>query len=172
MSNHNLKPIVILLVEDSLADIRLMEEILREDKFLYELQVVRDGEEAMRFLRRQEEFCNAPRPDLILLDLNLPKKDGREVLVEIKDDPDLQDIPVVILTTSDDEKDIYETYYRHANCYITKPVRLEKFISVVKHIEDFWFAVVKLPEKPHRSIFNLEEFKKGISSKKKKGFSL
>jgi CheY-like chemotaxis protein len=109
------------------------------------LHVVSDGDEAMAFLRRDGAYADAPRPDLILLDLNLPKKDGREVLAEIKQDPDLTRIPVVVLTISQDEQDILKSYNLHANCYITKPVDLDQFITVVKSIEDFWLTIVKLP---------------------------
>ena len=143
----NVNPVNILLVEDSLGDVRLIKESLKDDKFLHHLYVAGDGEEAMNFLRRQGKYSEVPRPDLILLDLNLPKKDGREVLAEIKGEPKLKNIPVVILTTSDAEQDILMTYESHANCYITKPVNLEQFIKVVRSIEDFWFTIVKLPQK-------------------------
>jgi chemotaxis family two-component system response regulator Rcp1 len=139
------RPIEILLVEDSPGDVRLTMEALRDAKVRNNLSVVNDGVEALRFLRRQGEHAGAPRPDLILLDLNLPKKDGREVLAEIKEDPSLRRIPVVILTTSKAEQDIIETYDLHANCYISKPVDLDQFITVVRSIEDFWLAIVKLP---------------------------
>jgi chemotaxis family two-component system response regulator Rcp1 len=135
----------ILLVEDNPADVRLTEEALKENKLRNNLSVVEDGLEAMDFLHRTNGHAEAPRPDLILLDLNLPKKDGREVLAEIKKDPNLRSIPVVVLTTSKAEEDIIKTYNLHANCYITKPVDLEQFISVVKSIEDFWLTIVKLP---------------------------
>ncbi|MEO8553820.1 MAG: response regulator [Kofleriaceae bacterium] len=134
-------PIEILLVEDNPADVRLTQEALREGKVKNNLSVARDGEEALAFLRRE----GAPRPDLILLDLNLPRRDGREVLKEIKADPDLRRIPVVVLTTSSAEVDILKSYELHANCYITKPVDLEQFITVVKSIDDFWLTIVKLP---------------------------
>lgn len=134
-------PIEILLVEDNPADVRLTQEALREGKVKNNLSVARDGEEALAFLRRD----GATRPDLILLDLNLPRRDGREVLKEIKADPDLRRIPVVVLTTSEAEVDILKSYELHANCYITKPVDLEQFITVVKSIDDFWLTIVKLP---------------------------
>jgi CheY-like chemotaxis protein len=138
-------PIEILLVEDNPGDVRLTVEALKEGRFANLINVAADGFEAMEFLRREGKYANAPRPDLILLDLNLPKKNGREVLAEIKADSDLKRIPVVVLTSSQAEKDIVATYNLHANCYITKPVDFEQFISVVRSIEDFWFAVVKLP---------------------------
>jgi len=139
------EPIEILLVEDSLGDVRLTQEALKEAKVRNRLHVVGNGVEAMAFLRQDGEYAKVPRPDLILLDLNLPKKDGREVLAEIKSDENLRRIPVVILTISESEEDILETYNHHANCYITKPVNLNKFLEVVKSIEDFWLTVVKLP---------------------------
>jgi len=139
------RPIEILLVEDNPSDVRLTVEALKEGRVSNKLSVVKDGVEAMAFLRRTGKFKNAPRPDLILLDLNLPKKDGREVLAEIKKDAKLKLIPVVILTTSKAEKDVLKTYKLHANCYIPKPVDLERFITVVKAIENFWLSVVKLP---------------------------
>jgi CheY-like chemotaxis protein len=138
----------ILLVEDSLGDIRLTTEALREGKMRNNLHVVRDGQEALEFLRQQGPHRRAPRPDLILLDLNLPKKDGREVLAEIKEDETLRFIPVVILTTSSAEEDLLKSYGLHANCYITKPVGMEQFVTVVKAIESFWFTIVKLPPDP------------------------
>jgi len=139
------RPIEILLVEDNPGDIRLTKEALKEAKVLNTLTVVQDGVEALTCLRRQGQYANAKRPDLILLDLNLPKKDGREVLAEIKNDEALKFIPVVILSTSQDEQDVLKSYGLHANCYITKPVELEQFISVVKAIEDFWLGIVILP---------------------------
>ncbi|HSN27793.1 MAG TPA: response regulator [Kofleriaceae bacterium] len=141
----SLKPIEILLVEDNAADVRLTEEALKEGKVRNNLHVARDGMEALEFLRRQGKYANATRPDLILLDLNLPRRDGREVLAEIKDDPELKLIPVVVLTTSSAEADILKSYKLHANCYITKPVDLEQFVSGVKSIDDFWLTVVRLP---------------------------
>jgi two-component system, chemotaxis family, response regulator Rcp1 len=140
-------PVEILLVEDNPADIRLTREALHEGKVRNNLNVVVDGEAALAFLRREGNYVSATRPDLILLDLNLPKKDGREVLAEIKEDPSLKQIPVVILTTSNAEKDILQSYDLHVNCYITKPVQLTEFLSVVKSIDDFWLALVRLP--PH-----------------------
>jgi chemotaxis family two-component system response regulator Rcp1 len=139
------QPIEVLLVEDNPGDVRLTREALRDGKVHNNLSVVPDGVEALAFLRRQGKYADAPRPDLILLDLNLPKKDGREVLQDIKGDPALQRIPVVVLTSSEAERDIAQAYALHANCYITKPVDLDQFITVVKSIEDFWFTIVKLP---------------------------
>lgn len=138
-------PIEILLVEDNPGDVRLTMEALKEGRFANIINVAVDGFDAMAFLRREGKYANAPKPDLILLDLNLPKKNGREVLAEIKNDSNLKRIPVVILTSSQAEIDIVTTYNLHANCYITKPVDFDQFISVVRSIEDFWFAVVKLP---------------------------
>jgi chemotaxis family two-component system response regulator Rcp1 len=139
------RPIEILLVEDNPADVRLTQEALRENKVHNHLHVVQDGVAALAFLRRAGAYTQVPRPDLILLDLNLPRKDGRELLAEIKADPDLKRIPVVILTTSRAEQDILRTYDLHANCYVTKPVELDQFIEVVKSIEGFWLTIVKLP---------------------------
>ena len=138
-------PIDILLVEDNPGDVRLTKEALSDAKVLNTLTVAIDGLEALAALLREGRFANAPRPDIILLDLNLPRKDGRAVLAEIKADPELRRIPVVVLTTSKAEEDVLRTYDLHANCYITKPLDLEQFITVVKSIEDFWFTVVKLP---------------------------
>lgn len=138
--------IEILLVEDNAGDVRLTQEALREGKVKNNLNVARDGAEALRFLRREAPFENAPQPDLILLDLNLPRLDGREVLREIKADPALRVIPVVVLTTSSADADIVRSYQLHANCYITKPVDLEQFISVVKSIDEFWLTIVRLPK--------------------------
>lgn len=140
-------PIEILLVEDNPGDVRLTIEALKEGKVSNKINVAADGIEALAFLRREGKYENAPKPDLILLDLNLPKKNGREVLAEIKMDSRLKCIPVVILTSSQAEKDIVTTYNLHANCYITKPVDFGQFIDVVKSIENFWFTVVKLPPK-------------------------
>jgi two-component system, chemotaxis family, response regulator Rcp1 len=137
--------IEILLVEDNPGDVRLTKEALKEGKILNNLSVVPDGVEALAFLRRENPYENAPRPELILLDLNLPKKDGREVLAEIKEDPSLKMIPVVVLTSSAAEQDIVKSYNLHANCYITKPVDLDQFIEVVQSVEHFWLAIVKLP---------------------------
>ena len=139
------RPIEILLVEDNPGDVRLTREALKEGKVLNELRVVEDGEQALAFLHREGKHAQAVRPDLILLDLNRPNKDGREVLAVVKEDPTLRRIPVVILTVSKAEEDIIKTYDLHANCYITKPVDLEQFIQVVRSIEDFWLCVVRLP---------------------------
>ncbi len=139
------RPIEILLVEDNPGDVRLTVESLKESKVRNNLHIARDGVEAMAFLRRQGGRVGAVRPDLILLDLNLPRMDGREVLAEIKSDPKLKTIPVVVLTTSRSEQDVLRSYELQANCYITKPVDLEQFITVVKSIEDFWFTIVTLP---------------------------
>lgn len=141
------RPVEILLVEDNPGDVRLTIEALKEGKVRNNLAVAKDGVEALAFLRQEGAYAGATRPDLILLDLNLPRKDGREVLAEIKEDPDLRRIPVVVLTTSKAEEDILRTYDLHANCYITKPVDLEQFISVVRSIDDFWLSVVRLPPK-------------------------
>jgi CheY-like chemotaxis protein len=140
------QPLEILLVEDNPGDVRLTQEALREGKMRNNLSVSRDGVEAMALLRQEGEYAGAARPDLILLDLNLPKKDGREVLAELKQDPLLKYIPVVILTTSREEVDILKAYDLHANCYITKPVDLEDFITIIRSIENFWLTMVKLPE--------------------------
>ncbi len=137
----------ILLVEDSPTDVELTIEALYDAKVSNNLHVVEDGVEALDFLRRKGPYSKAPRPDLILLDLNLPRKGGREVLTELKADPKLSMIPVVILTTSQADEDIIESYRLHANCYISKPVDFEQFVKVVRSIEDFWFTVVKLPAK-------------------------
>jgi two-component system, chemotaxis family, response regulator Rcp1 len=139
------KPIQILLVEDNPGDVRLAVEALRCMKVRNQLHVVQDGVEAMAFLRREGRYVDIPRPDLVLLDLNLPRKDGREVLSQVKLDPDLKRIPVVILTSSAAEQDILQAYNLYANCYITKPLDLEQFLRVIRSIEDFWLAVVKLP---------------------------
>jgi CheY-like chemotaxis protein len=135
----------ILLVEDNLADVRLTQETLKEEKLNNNLNVVNDGVEALAFLRREGQYINAVRPDLILLDLNLPRKDGREVLAEIKNDPDLKTIPVVVLTISEAEKDVLQSYRLYANCYIVKPLDLNQFSMVVKSIQNFWLSIVKLP---------------------------
>ena len=140
------RPIDILLVEDNPGDVRLTVEGLKESKVRNNLHVARDGVEAMEFLRREGQHTGAVRPDLILLDLNLPRMDGREVLLEIKSDAKLKTIPVVVLTTSRAEHDVLRSYELQANCYITKPVDLEQFITVVKSIEDFWFTIVTLPD--------------------------
>jgi chemotaxis family two-component system response regulator Rcp1 len=147
--SENAKPINILLVEDNPADIRLTKEVLKEGKIKNNLNVVTDGEQAIFYLKREGEFKNAPTPDIILLDLNLPKKDGREVLTEIKADADLRLIPVIVLTTSSAEQDVLNMYAHHANCYITKPVDFAQFINVVRSIENFWLSIVKLPPATH-----------------------
>jgi chemotaxis family two-component system response regulator Rcp1 len=136
---------IIFLVEDNPADVRLAQEALRDGKIQHEMHVARDGKEAISFLRRKGSFQKAPRPDLILLDLNLPRKDGLEVLREIKADPDLRSIPVNILTSSEAEEDILKSYDLHANGYIVKPVDLEKFFTVISQIKDFWMTIVTLP---------------------------
>jgi CheY-like chemotaxis protein len=140
------KAIEILLVEDNPGDVRLIIEAMREAKLDNRFHVVEDGVEAMQFLRREGRFGDAPRPDLILLDLNLPKKDGRAVLAEVKADPALKRIPVVVLTTSQAEEDVLRAYDLHANCYITKPVDMEQFMKVVAQIDEFWVRVVTLPK--------------------------
>jgi CheY-like chemotaxis protein len=135
----------ILLVEDNEGDARLAKEAMRDSKLRNTLHHVGDGEEAMEFLYQRGKHADAPRPDLVLLDLNLPRKDGRAVLEEVKTDENLKRIPVVILTTSSDEQDILRSYNLHANCYITKPIDLNQFLKVVRSIEDFWLTIVKLP---------------------------
>ena len=139
------EPIEILLVEDNPGDVLLTQESLSDSKVNNTLHVVKDGVEAMAFVRRQREYADRPRPDLILLDLNLPRMDGREVLEELKSDEDLRRIPVVILTTSSQQDDVVQAYNAHANCYITKPIDLEQFMKVVRTIESFWLEIVKLP---------------------------
>jgi CheY-like chemotaxis protein len=139
------KPIEILLVEDNEGDIGLIEEVFEEAKIGNKLHIAEDGEEAMYFLHGEKSFSGSPRPDIILLDLNLPKKDGREVLREIKEDHDLKNIPVVVLTTSGAEKDVLKAYDLHANAYITKPLDFNQFIKVIESIGNFWLEIVKLP---------------------------
>ncbi len=139
------RPVEILLVEDNAADVRLTVEALRDGKVRNNLSVARDGVEALEFLRREGKHHGAPRPDLVLLDLNLPRKDGREVLAEIKADEDLKRIPIVVLTTSNAERDILASYALHANCYITKPVDLQQFFEVIRSIDGFWLSIVRLP---------------------------
>ena len=141
----NMNPIEILLVEDNPGDVRLIEEVFKEGKIQNQLNVVCDGVEALDFLYQQGEFSNASQPDIILLDLNLPQKDGREVLKEIKTNENLKHIPVIVLTTSEAEQDIFKAYDYHANCYLTKPVNFEDFITILKSIENFWLSIVKLP---------------------------
>jgi len=139
------RPVELLLVEDNPGDVRLTIEALKEGRVINNLTVVKDGEEAIAVLRRRGQYADATRPDLILLDLNLPRKSGLEVLAEIKEDPDLKQIPVVVLTTSQAEQDILRTYQLHANCYIVKPVDLNQFMAVVQAIKSFWLALVMLP---------------------------
>lgn len=145
----NLHQIEILLVEDNPADVELAQEALQESKLACCLSVVQDGEAALTYLRKEPPYQNATRPDLIILDLNLPKKDGRQVLKEIKEDEKLKTIPVVVLTMSRSDEDTLKAYQLHANCYITKPIDFEQFIKVVKSVEDFWFTIVKLPGNNH-----------------------
>lgn len=146
-NSKNGSTVEILLVDDSTGDVRLAQEALKDAKVVNKIHVASDGVEALAFLRREGQYTDAPRPDLILLDLNMPRMDGREVLVEIKKDPSLRRIPVVVLTTSDAEQDVLKTYDLHANCYVTKPIDLEQFITVVRSIEDFWLTIVKLPQR-------------------------
>jgi two-component system, chemotaxis family, response regulator Rcp1 len=141
------RPIEILLVEDNEGDARLTLEAFKEGKVMNNLTVVRDGVEALAFLRHEGQYAGATQPDLILLDLNLPRKDGREVLAEIKDDERLKRIPVVVLTTSGAQEDVAKAYGHHANCYVTKPVDLDQFLRVIQSIETFWLSLVKLPER-------------------------
>lgn len=140
------RPVDILLIEDNQTDVLLTREALSDSKLLNTLHVVSDGDAAMRFLRRQDEFAGAPRPDLVLLDLNLPRKDGREVLAELKADASLRTIPIIILTVSLHDEDVARAYGMHANCYIKKPVSFDEFTRIIRTIEHFWFAVVTLPE--------------------------
>jgi CheY-like chemotaxis protein len=142
------KPIDILLVEDDPGDVLLVQEAFEDHKVVNRLHVVGDGEQALAFLRQEGEYADAPVPDLVLLDLNLPRKDGREVLAEVKGDEALASIPVVVLTTSEAEEDIVRSYKLHANAYVSKPVDFERFVSVVRQIDDFFVSVVKLPGKP------------------------
>ncbi len=144
---RSVETIDILLVEDNPGDVRLTKEALKDAKVLNDVHVVQDGVEAMRFLHREGKFSNVPTPDLILLDLNLPKKDGREVLAEVKQDEKLKRIPVVVLTTSKADEDIIRTYNLHANAYITKPVDLNRFIEIMHTLQEFWFSIVRLPPK-------------------------
>jgi len=142
------QPVDILLVEDNPGDVRLIQEALQDGKLLNRVATVTDGQKALAYLRKEGSYAQATRPDLILLDLNIPRKDGREVLAEIKADPHLRSIPVVIVTSSQAEEDILRSYNTHANCYVTKPVDLEKFVAVVRAIEEFWVSIVRLPPKP------------------------
>ncbi len=144
--NGQTKPVNILLVEDNPGDIRLTQEALKDSKIMNELHIVQDGAEAVKYLKKEAEYSIEKQPDLILLDLNLPKKNGKEVLAEIKADDKLRHIPVVILTVSRAEEDILKSYDLHANCYITKPINFDQFMKVVKSIEEFWFTIVKLPK--------------------------
>jgi CheY-like chemotaxis protein len=144
--NNDGRAVEVLLIEDNPGDVRLTREALKEAKVHNNLSVVNDGLDAMSFLRREGRFAQAPRPDLVLLDLNMPRKDGREVLAEVKADPDLRRIPVVVLTTSKAEEDILRSYDLHANSYVTKPVDFEQFMKVVRSIEEFWLSVVKFPD--------------------------
>lgn len=146
-NSKNGSTVEILLVDDSTGDVRLAQEALKDAKVVNKIHVASNGVEALAFLRREGQYTDAPRPDLILLDLNMPRMDGREVLVEIKKDPSLRRIPVVILTTSDAEQDVLKTYDLHANCYVTKPIDFEQFIAVLRSIEDFWLTIVKLPQR-------------------------
>lgn len=148
MDTEEKRTAVILLVEDSPSDVLMTREALSQSRLLNRLEVVSDGMEALAFLRRQERYAQAPRPDLILLDLNMPRKDGREVLAEIKGDPQLKTIPVVILTTSRAEEDILRSYGLHANSYLVKPVNFERFAAMIRSLEGFWFEMVALPPKP------------------------
>lgn len=144
---NDTRSVEILLVEDNPGDARLTIEAMREAKMRNRMHVVEDGVEAMEFLRRQGRFSDAPRPNLVLLDLNMPRMDGREVLAEMKSDPDLKRIPVVVLTTSQAEEDVVRAYDLHANCYVTKPVDFEQFMKVVRQIDEFWVKIVTLPER-------------------------
>jgi chemotaxis family two-component system response regulator Rcp1 len=143
-----IEPIEVLLVEDNPADVRLTEEVLKEGRILNNISVVHDGVEALECLRHEGAFAESPEFDLILLDLNLPRMDGREVLTAIRADGALARTPVIVLTTSSDEADVLKAYDLHANCYITKPVKLDDFVEVLRSIEDFWFTVVRLPNRP------------------------
>ena len=145
--NDNIEPIEILLVEDNVRDARLAVETLKESKINNNLYHVKDGIEAMRFLHRQGDYAGVPVPDLILLDLNLPRKDGREVLAEVKEDPRLRHIPVVVMTSSEAERDLVRSYGLHANAYVVKPLDMDGFVEVVQGVKDFWLTIVKLPPK-------------------------
>jgi two-component system, chemotaxis family, response regulator Rcp1 len=148
MNAQGYKMIDILVVEDNPGDALLIREVLNSNKIYNTLNIVKDGAEALDFLRRKGKFAGAPSPDLILLDLNLPRVDGRQVLADIKSDDKLKQIPVVIMTMSQDEEDIAKAYKLHANCYVTKPIDLDQFVKVVESLENFWFSLVKLPAKP------------------------
>ena len=147
MLKTSVRVVEILLIEDNPGDVRLTQECLSKSKVANRLNVVEDGEQAFLFLRKEGKFSNAPRPDLILLDLNIPKKDGRELLVMLKNNENLKRVPVIILTSSDSEADVKNSYNLHANCFITKPIIFEDFIRVINMIEDFWLTVVTLPER-------------------------
>jgi chemotaxis family two-component system response regulator Rcp1 len=147
VQTSNTRPVDILLVEDNVKDVRLAEETLKDSKIRNNLHHVEDGVEAMRFLRRQGGYAHAPHPDLILLDLNLPRKDGREVLAEVKEDPKLRLIPVVVMTSSEAERDLIRSYGLYANAYVVKPVDLDGFTQVVQKLKNFWLTIVKLPPK-------------------------
>jgi two-component system, chemotaxis family, response regulator Rcp1 len=155
---RNFSPVKILLVEDNPADVGLVEEALKEAKILHELAVAEDGVQALEFLHQTGDFTEAVLPDIIFLDLNLPRKTGREVLEEIKNDPKLQQIPVIVLTSSEAEEDIAKAYRSHANCFITKPPDLDSFIKIVSTIECFWFTIVKLPKTTIRSLSCFDQF--------------
>jgi CheY-like chemotaxis protein len=148
MTRPEARPAVILMVEDDEGDVRLTREALRDCKVSNVLHVVYDGESALAFLRREPPYGDAPRPDLVLLDLNLPRMNGHEVLAEIRADPRLHTIPVTVLTTSSSDEDVLRSYELHANAYVTKPVGLDEFLHVVREIEDFWFQIVRIPENP------------------------
>jgi two-component system, chemotaxis family, response regulator Rcp1 len=150
MNDRGFKMIDILVVEDNPGDARLIKEVLKSNKIYNSLYIAEDGVEAIDFLNKKGKFIDAPRPDLIFLDLNLPRKDGREVLAEIKGDERFKQIPVVIMTMSQSDEDILKSYQLHANCYVTKPIDLDQFVKVVESIEDFWFSLVKLPSKRER----------------------
>ncbi len=160
MKDANIKVIDILVVEDNAGDARLIKEVLNDNKVFSSFYLAKDGVEAMEFLRNQGKFKTMPKPDLIILDLNLPRKDGREVLAEIKTDEGLKHIPIVIMTISQAEEDIMKSYNLHANCFITKPIDLNQFIKIVKSIEDFWFSIVKLPPKVEMPV-NVKDSKSG-----------
>ena len=147
MNLENARPIEILLVEDDPGDVVIAQEALEQSKLVNNLHVASNGDEALAFLRREGDYADSPKPDLVLLDLNLPRRDGREVLAEVKSDPDLRRIPVVILTTSQAEEDIVRSYDLHANAYVTKPVDFAQFVNVVRQVDEFFFTVVRLP--PH-----------------------
>jgi len=147
MLKENVCPVEILLIEDNMGDVRLTQEAFKDSKILNNIHYVLDGVEAIKYLKKEAEYKDVVRPDIILLDLNLPKKSGREVLEEIKQDNNLKNIPVVILTVANSEEDILKSYSLHANCFITKPISIDKFFAVVKAIEDFWLTIVKLPSK-------------------------